>query len=62
MREKVALLLIVGVALATSAFSAQQRTCTAPVPSVSKSSPTDDGDTWTGEPSFYQKAIWRIEH
>lgn len=62
MREKVALLLCIGIVAAVSVFSQQQRTCTAAIPSVSKSSPADDGDTWTGEPSFYQKAIWRIEH
>lgn len=62
MRERVALLLIVGIAVATSMVNAQQRTCMAPESSVSNSSPTDDGDTWTGGSAVYQKAIWRLQH
>lgn len=64
MREKVALLLIIGVVAAASVFnSQQQRTCTAPLSSVPDSASDDeDGKPWTGEHAIYRKAIWRSLH
>ncbi len=60
MRERVALLLIVGIAVATSALAQQQRSCVAPVASAPDSS--EDGDVWDKTPAFFQKAIWRTQH
>ncbi len=61
MREKMALLLALGVVAATPLVHAQQRTmCTAPI-SEPQESP-DSSDVWDREPAFFQKAIWRTQH
>lgn len=60
MREKLALLVIIGAVAAVSVVSQQQRACVAPVASAPDSS--EDGDVWDKTPAFFQKAIWRMQH
>lgn len=55
MREKLALLLIIGVVAAISVVNAQQRSCAVPTADVPES--PDEGTPWNGEQAKFLRVL-----